>query len=170
MDRPERNEYAAYFIPFIDLVKEENLIAALEDTQTSSQQFLATIPEDKGNYCYAEGKWSVKQVIGHIIDTERVFAYRALTFAREKETADLKGYDHDHYVTVARSDERTIAEMAEEFQAVRAGSIQLFKSFDSDLMLKRGKGNNNEMSVRAIGYLMAGHEMHHLNVIKERYL
>ena len=128
-----------------------------------------SIPNHKLEYRYAEGKWTVKELLQHLIDSERIFTYRALRFAREDST-NIPGYEHDDYIIPSRANKRTIDSLLQEYKALRASSIKLFESFDEDMLLQIGSANSSNVSVRAMGYIMIGHETHHCNVIKERYL
>ena len=166
--RPLSGDYNPYFDNYISLVKGENILAALESNYKITQQFLKSIPEEKGDYSYADGKWSVKQVIIHITDTERVFAYRALSIARGDNTA-LPGYDENVWADNCAAEKRTLADVVEEFLSVRQSIIHLVKSFDDELLSRKGIANNNPASVIALAFVIAGHELHHLNVLKERY-
>lgn len=166
--RPQQGDYNPYFDNYISLVKGENILAALESNRRTTEAFLKSIPEKIGNYAYAEGKWSVKQVIIHITDTERVFAYRALTIARG-DTTPLPGYDENIWADNCAAEKRKLADVVEEFLSVRQSTIQLVKSFDEEKLSRKGTTNNNPASVIALLYVIAGHELHHLKVLKERY-
>ncbi len=127
------------------------------------------VPVEKEEYRYAEGKWTVKEVLGHICDTERILGYRALCIARG-EQKELPGFDENHYVSNGYFNKRSLYDLAHEFSIVRESNIALFKSFDENILDKKGTANKNIMSVRSILFMIAGHEKHHINVIKERYL
>jgi len=141
------------------------MIDSLEDVRTT----LSSIPEAKQSYSYADGKWTVKELVQHMIDTERVFAYRALRFARKDHT-NLPGFDQDEFNTTANANSRDFLEMLEEFTLIRKSSISLFKSFDQEMLKTMGTASDSPMSVRAAGYIISGHALHHLNVLKEKYL
>lgn len=166
--RPQQGDYNPYFDNYISLVKGENILAVLESNSKTTYHFLNSIPEEKGNYTYADGKWSLKQVIIHIADTERVFAYRALTIARGDNTP-LPGYDENIWADNCAAEKRTLADVVEEFFSVRQSTIYLVKSFDEEMFSRKGTTNNNPASVVALLYVIAGHELHHLKVLKERY-
>ena len=121
------------------------------------------------NYRYAEGKWTIKEIIGHLIDAERIFAYRMLRFAR-KDATDLPGFDENEYVPASEANERSIHGLLEEFTTVRAGTFSLWRSLTNEMLQRSGTVNGNRLSVRALAYITCGHEIHHLAVIKERYL
>nr|WP_257790646.1 DinB family protein [Tenacibaculum sp. SZ-18] len=141
----------------------------LEAAQTDFENTLRNISKEKENFAYAEGKWTIKELIQHIIDTERVFCYRALSFARNDQQ-DLPGFDQDLFVVNSVAQQRDYNELLDEMDVLRKGTIQLFKSFTHDDLLKTGTGSGNKISVRALGMVLAGHQQHHLNVVKERYL
>ena len=169
MRRPEPSEYAPYYQKYIDLVKDDNPIKALQNQIIAMQAFLSEIPEEKENYRYAEGKWTIKEIIGHLTDAERVFGFRALCFARKDKTA-LPGFEEDEYVAAGNFQKRSFYNLVHEFNLVRESHIALFKTFDEEALSQLGTANNNSISVRALIFVMAGHEIHHLNVIRERYL
>jgi uncharacterized damage-inducible protein DinB len=166
--RPQPGDYAPYYETYIELVQGDDVLAALENNYITTQQFLKSIPEEKGDYRYASGKWSVKQVIMHMSDTERVFAYRALSIARGDSTP-LPGYDENSWAENHASEKRTLTGVVEEFLSLRQSTIPLVKSFDEKMFGRKGTANNNPASVAALVYIIAGHELHHLNVLRERY-
>lgn len=163
------SEYPTYYKKYIERVEEAPLTEALTKGEIDMLAFLKTIPKEKQEYQYAEGKWTPKQILLHLIDTERVFAYRALQFSRS-DNADLKGYDQDLFAENSNTDQRSWESLLEEYSSVRSASIHLFKSFDDYTAKKSGKVDGAEMSVRAAGYIIGGHEIHHREIIQERYL
>lgn len=169
MTRPQKNEYPAYYESYIAQVKSDNVIRVLEDQILTMQNILSDVPEEKEDFTYAEGKWTMKEVIGHVIDTERIFAYRALRIARNDKTP-LPGFDQDTYVPNGNFNKRSLYDLAHEFGVVRESNIILFKSFDEEILSRTGIANEKEISVRALLFIVAGHAIHHLNVIKQRYL
>ncbi len=169
MPRPKLNDYAPYYGTYISKVNGENVLQVLEDQLEETQAFLTSISEDQGNYSYQTGKWSIKEVIGHIIDTERVMAYRALSIARG-EKKELPGFDQDEFVINANFNNRSVANLAYELMFLRESNLVLFKSFDKDDFSKRGVASGNEVTVEALLYIIAGHEIHHINFLKENYL
>lgn len=169
MKRPQINEHPAYYTHYIGLVKGDNILKQLEDQVIDIQAIISEIPEEKENYAYAPGKWTIKEVLGHIIDTERIMAYRALRFARKDKTA-LPGFDENEYVANSDYNKRTLYDIAHEFAIVRESNLALFKHFNEEALDQRGTANNNEATVRAILFMIAGHANHHLNVIKTKYL
>jgi len=166
-----KNEYAPYFEQYMQLVSkdEKSIIENLVASQKVFDDVLRNLPVEKHNFSYAEGKWTIKEKIQHIIDTERVFSYRALCFARNDNTS-LPGFDQDVFVENDNANDRNYYDLLNEMEVLRKSSIQLFKSFSDEALLRVGVASNNKMSVRALGYLFSGHQMHHLNIIKERYL
>lgn len=169
MYSPEPGEYAPYYDPYIRLVQDDQVIRALESQLKETATLLQTIPDDKGNYRYANGKWSIKELINHVVDTERIMSYRTLRFARNDEQP-LLGFEENDYARFSKADHRSIADLSEEFQFIRRANILLFRTFDEEVLNRRGTANNNPVSVRALLYIIAGHEKHHMNVLRERYL
>mgnify|MGYP006073507939 FL=1 len=166
-----KNEYAAYFEHYMQLVAVKNR-SIIENLQHSQQEFdsvMRNLPEEKHSFSYAAGKWTLKELIQHIIDTERIFCYRALCFARNDKTA-LPGFDQDIFVDYGNANQLNYFDLLDEMATLRKSSIQLFQSFSEEALLRIGVASENEMSVRALGYLFSGHQMHHLNIVKERYL
>ena len=166
-----KNEYAPYFEQYIQLVSQEDIsiIEYLEKSQYDFEVLMRYLPKEKHDFAYAEGKWTVKELIQHIIDTERIFCYRALCFARNDKTS-LPGFDQDIFVDNDTANERDYYDLLDEMSTLRKSSIQLYKSFSEEALLRIGVASENKMSVRALGYLFSGHQIHHLNVVKERYL
>ena len=161
--------YPPYFNNYISMVENEELSFILEKQMKEASELFNSIPEDKWSYKYAENKWTVKEVLQHIIDTERVFSFRALVFAR-KDPNTFPSFNENEYAKNSVADNRNPKDLIEEFLAVRKSSELLFKSF-SEMQLKTvGKASSYEMSVKAIGYMIAGHFQHHVNILKERYL
>ena len=169
MQRPDQGDYPSYEEAYIKTVEGNNILKALEKQLISIPEFLNSIPEDKGKYSYAEGKWTINQVVEHFIDTERVFAYRALCIARGEEKT-LPGFEHIDYVNAANSNNRELVDLIEEFRKVREANLSLFKSFSEDIFKKRGNVDDYNITVNAILYLFAGHTNHHINILKEKYL
>ncbi|WP_231962832.1 DinB family protein [Polaribacter sp. KT25b] len=165
------NEYASYYKQYIQLIENNNksIIENLIDSQKEFDAVLRNVPSKKQNFAYAEGKWTLKELIQHIIDTERVFNYRALCFARNDQTS-LPGFDQDLFANNCNANTRDYEDLLDEMSVLRKSTILLFKSFSDEVFLRIGVGSGNKMSVRALGYLYSGHQIHHLNIIKERYL
>jgi uncharacterized damage-inducible protein DinB len=167
--KPAPTEHAPEFSNYVALVAEGDIIQTLEQQIENSLSLLRTIPSDKANFRYAPDKWSVKQLLGHLIDSERIFSYRALSFARNDQ-APLPGYEQNDYVREADFDSRNLADMVEEYATVRRATIQLFRPLNEKEWLRHGKANENDVSVRALAYIIAGHELHHMDVLRTRYL
>lgn len=165
------NEYASYFEQYIKLVVKDgkSIIENLIISQNEFETVIRNLPVEKHNFAYASDKWTIKELIQHIIDTERVFCYRALCFARNDQTP-LPGFDQDVFVDNAKSNDRDFNDLLDEMNTLRKSTIQLYKSFSEEALLRIGVASGNEISVRALGYLFSGHQIHHLNVVKERYL
>lgn len=164
------NEYAPFYANYVAQVSDEyTLIEELEISLHRYIKFVQNIPMDKFDYSYAEGKWTIKDIIQHTIDAERIFAYRALCFARNDKT-QLPGYEEDDYANEANGNKRSIMELLTEFTAVRHATLLLFKSFSEEQLPRIGYANNNPMSVRALGFVIIGHQNHHQKVFEERYL
>lgn len=166
-----KNEYAPYFEHYIQLVAAKKM-SILENLQHSQKEFdwvLRNLPEEKQTFSYATGKWTLKELIQHVIDTERIFCYRALCFARN-DTTVLPGYEQDLFVDYGNANQLNYFDLLDEMATLRKSSIQLFQSFSEEALLRIGVASENEISVRALGYLFSGHQMHHLNIVKERYL
>ena len=166
--RPNANEYAPYYHTYVSLVTTDDVLGALESQRLQTSQLLAARSEREGNFRYAAGKWSVKEVVGHVNDAERIFAYRALRIARGDATP-LASFEQDDYVRAANSGERTLTDLAEEFLAVRAATLALFRSLKDEAWSRRGVASDKEVTVRALAYIIAGHELHHRNILGERY-
>lgn len=162
-------EYNEYYQTYIDACGNDNLIDELAKNHKSSLKLFKSIPFEKQEYSYADGKWTIKELLQHLIDSERIFAYRSLRIAREDKT-NIPGYEHNDYVPVSRANLRKYDDLVEEFDAIRKSTISLFKSFDKKMLLSNGTANNDKISVRAIGFIMVGHFNHHSKIIRERYL
>ncbi|MDX1940547.1 MAG: DinB family protein [Saprospiraceae bacterium] len=167
--RPQTGEFAPYYQRYIDKAPEGDVVQLLIDQKQQMLDFLKSLPVEKWDYRYAEGKWSIKEVLLHLIDSERIFTYRALGVARNDQTS-FPGFDQDAYVPESNADGRSVDSLLAEYAAVREASIQLFANFNEEIYKRIGKANNTPISVRALAYISAGHELHHLNIIKERYL
>lgn len=167
--RPEKSEYQPYFEVYISRVPDGDIVATLGRQLDETLVLIRSIPEDRGEFRYAEGKWTIKELIGHIIDSERVFAYRALRFGRG-DTTPLEGFEQDDFVRGADFNKRTLSNFANEYEYVRRSTISLLASLEASAWDRRGTANNNEVSVRGIAFIIAGHERHHLEILRTRYL
>jgi hypothetical protein len=169
VNRPEKNEYDAYYEKYVSLVKETDIVSALENQSGELQNLLAAVSEEKSFYAYAEGKWTIKEVVGHLIDGERIFAYRALRIGRADATP-LEGFEQDGYIENANFNERTLADLAEELLLLRRANNLFFKNLSAAAWLRVGTASDAPVSVRALAYIMIGHIRHHANILRERYL
>lgn len=167
--RPGPTEHAPYYARYIDLVPEGSIVNSLEVQIGETTALLASLSEVRARHRYAAGKWSVKEVVGHIADSERVFAYRALRFARGDAT-ELPGFEGDDYVAHAGFDERPLADVLRELEIVRAATLSLFRSLGEEAWGKGGVANEALVTVRALAWIIAGHELHHRALLVERYL
>ena len=161
--------YPSVFDRYISLVQNEGLNSLLEKQSKETENFFSSIPEDKWLYKYEENKWTIKEVLQHISDTERVFNFRALVFAR-KDPNTFPSFDENEYAKNANANDKSPGDLIEEFLAVRKSTQLLFKGFSETQLQAVGKTSSYEISVAAIGYMIAGHLAHHLNILKERYL
>ncbi|MPY91062.1 MAG: DinB family protein [Luteitalea sp.] len=168
IEKPEAGEYVPYFAKYIELVHGD-VLEALATQIDPSVAVLRTVSEEGSLTRYAPGKWSMREVIGHLIDAERMFAYRALCFARN-DRSELPGFEQDDYVAAARSDSRTWSELLAEIELVRRANVLMFRGFQQEAWLRHGVANGNRISVRALAYSIAGHELHHMRIIREKYL
>lgn len=166
--RPNSGEFKPYFSRYIDLVPDGDLLALLETQHRATQKMLAPLTPQQAMHRYAPGKWSVTEVIGHLSDTERIFAYRALRFARNDTTA-LSGFDENYYVPAGCFDERSLGDVAAEFATVRASTLALFRGLGADSFERSGSADGQPITVRALAYIIAGHEKHHVDILKSRY-
>lgn len=168
MNQLKSDEYPASWSQYIDIVKGDPL-EMLREQVASFSEFIKNIPAGKSEYSYAEGKWTIKEVVGHVLDTERVMAYRALCFARN-DTKELPGFDDEGFVANAHFNDRSLEHYAKEFELLRESNIYLIESFNENELLRSGLAGERLVSVRALVYMIAGHLKHHQNIITERYL
>ena len=169
MIRPEPSEYAPFYAGYVARVPEGDILDLLVQQMHDTGALLAGLSEAQGGHRYAPGKWSIKEVVGHIADTERVFAYRALRFARADATA-LASFDENAWVAGSGADQRSLRDLAEELLAVRQGTIALVRSLTEEAAARSGTASGRTVTVRALVYMTAGHELHHLAIFRERYL
>ena len=168
-ERPGADEHAPYYGSYIAEAPTGDLIKALESQRADVLATLNGVPESRGGHRYAEGKWSIREVIAHICDSERVFAYRLLRFARG-DASPLASFDENAFAKASEADARTLADLAEEFAAVRGATIALVRPMRDEQMARRGSASGKEISARALAWIVAGHAQHHLRVLRERYL
>jgi hypothetical protein len=167
--RPSPETYPPYYGTYIGQVPGDDALPVLTAARDTTARFLAAVPESRAGYRYAEGKWSVREIIGHLSDAERIFAYRMLRFARADATP-LPGFDENQYVPAGGFERRTLADVAAEFGAVRDASLALVRSLDPAALVRSGVSNGKPIGVAALAWIIAGHEIHHLRVLRERYL
>ena len=167
--RPDATEYAPFYGTYVGKVPDGDLLELLERQRRETQNLLAGLSDTQALHRYAPGKWSMKEVVGHLMDSERVFCYRALRFARADEKP-LQGFDEKAWVPAGSFDARPLADLAAELDAVRRATIALFRGFDAAALARKGTANNNEVTVRALAWIVAGHERHHVAILRERYL
>jgi len=167
--RPTKSEFLPYYERYIALVPDGDVLSTLTTQMSETQALLGVLPPSVGTYRYAPEKWSVNEVIGHLIDSERIFGARALRFARN-DPAPLPGFEQDDYVRNSTFDAYPLSELASELEIVRQSTIFLFRHIDEQAWTRRGVANNAEVSVRALAYIIAGHELHHREVLRSRYL
>jgi hypothetical protein len=167
--RPDSSEYAPYYETYVKLVPTTDVLGALKAQIDDSLALLRGVSAEASLARYAPGKWSVREVVGHIADSERIFAYRALCFGRGDQTA-LPGFEQDDYMPAAGFDRRPWPGLLAEWEAVRRTTVMLFEGFDDEAWSRVGTASGKEMSVRALAYVIAGHERHHMGVLRSRYL
>ncbi|MBH0171568.1 DinB family protein [Fictibacillus sp. 18YEL24] len=169
MEKISGEEYAEYYQTYVSLVPEGDIIQVLTDQMKETVGIVSKLDDEQLSYRYATGKWSVKEVVGHITDTERIMSYRLLSIARG-ETSSLPGYDENAYVEEAGFDDIPVRDLIEHYVSVRLATIQLIKSLSKKALERKGTANGHPVSTRALMMIIAGHEMHHRNIIVERYL
>ena len=171
MSRPAKSEYAEFYSPYMEILPGDGsgLLELLESSLVACKSLLDGLPREKENFRYAEGKWSIRELVQHLIDSERVFAYRALRFARGDQKT-LPGFDENLYVENCRAGDRELSDLLLEFELMRRSNIMMFGSLDEAALQRQGSVDGNQLSVRALGYICCGHLLHHLKVIQERYM
>ena len=165
--RPDSSEYAPFYAGYVERVTEEPLVA-LEHQAAATAAILRRIPESSTGFRYANGKWTVRDMIGHMADAERIMSYRALRIARGDSTP-LPGFDENAYAATAGADERGWNNLVQDLAVVRAATLALFRSFEADAWRRAGVANGAAISVRALGHIIVGHERHHLHILQSRY-
>jgi len=169
MNRPNESEYAPYYQGYVDQVSENDIMHVLRGELDELDVLLARVPAEKEKYAYADGKWTIREIIGHLIDGERVFGYRALCIARG-EKQNLPGFDQNDYMLTAPYNHIELEDLLSELRLVRLSNIAMFRSLDEEAWNRVGTANGNEITLRALAFIMGGHVRHHMNVLKERYL
>lgn len=169
MYKPDPSEYDPYYQHYISLVPEEDIRPALADQPADLRGVLDGVPEDKGIYAYAEGKWTIKEILSHLIDGERMFAYRLLRISRGDQTP-IEGFEQDGYNENSNANNRSLAELLDEFELQRRSNMFLINNLNEAGWKRVGIANQKEISVRALANIMAGHVRHHTDILKDRYL
>jgi len=167
--RPEPSEYNEYYEKYVSLIDDTDLLSTLEEQMRETRDLFAGFPEERGSHAYADGKWTVKEVISHLLDGERIFAYRLLRIARGDETP-LEGFEQDGYIENSHANERTFNDLLCEFGELRAANLRLMRSMDDADWQRGGTASGSPVTARALAFIMAGHVQHHLNIIRECYL
>ena len=167
--QPVAGEYAPYFEKYISLVPAGSVTSALQSQAESSLALLQSVTEEKGGFAYAPGKWTVKEVVGHLSDSERIFGYRLLRISR-CDLTPIEGFEQDDYVRWGPFRNSTLASLVDDFAAVRRSTLTLLGNLEPEAWLRRGVANKHEVSVRALAYMIAGHELHHMAILREKYL
>jgi hypothetical protein len=167
--RPGDDEYSEYYRPYVALVPEVNVVDYLTQQLASLTHLLQSVEEGDAGFRYAEDKWSIRELVGHLCDSERIFGYRALRFARSDETP-LPGFDQDAYVASAHFDRRILHSLTEELYKLRKANIRLFRSLNDEELSRGGMASDAWVTVRGLMFIIAGHAAHHINVLQERYL
>lgn len=168
MNRPQPNEYASFYAGYIAAVPDD-VLSTLEEQADTFLSFIKNIPAQVGDFAYAEGKWTLKQLVGHVIDTERIMTYRLLTIVRNDQVS-LPGFDENEYVVNAHFQDRSLLDLATEFHYLRRANCSFYNSLNEIELSRSGVANGNQISAKALLYIIAGHVMHHRNIIEERYL
>ena len=169
MTRPDLENVPAFYKTYVENVRNMDLLDAMRTADEEVQSLLKTIPEEKGGFKYGEGKWTIREVLNHMMDAERVFAYRALRFARNDQTP-LQPFEENEYALQANANSRTIKKLAVEMHRLRETSIDLFSSFTGEMLEREGVASGKRISVLHLGYIIAGHDLHHRNILVARYL
>ena len=169
LTRPASDEYEAFYANYISLVPDGDVLEWLEKQRKETAKFLGGIPEAKGGHRYAPEKWSIKQLAGHVVDAERVFSYRALSIGRG-DPAPLPGFDEKTWAQTANADDRTLKDLVGEYGLVRDATVALFRALPAEAWPRRGTANTFSVTVRALAWIIAGHEQHHMKILRERYL
>ncbi len=169
MKRPEANEFAEYYNTYISLIDGDGVMPVLDAQSAKLRAVFSTVPEEKGTFAYAPGKWTLKEALSHLIDGERIFSYRVLRISRGDETP-IEGFEQDGYIENSNANNRSFADLLDEFDLQRKANLLMLNNLDEAASLRMGNASNSPISVRALTYIMAGHVQHHLDVLRERYL
>ena len=168
MERPEKSEYDAYYERYVSKVANGDIVATLERQPSELKDLFSNVEEDRGTFAYDEGKWSLKESLSHLIDGERIFAYRMLRISRADETP-IEGFEQDGYIEHSNANNRTFAELLDEFELLRKANLLLIKNLSEDASKRLGTASGFGISVRGLAYIMAGHVRHHQAIFKEKY-
>jgi hypothetical protein len=166
---PSSSEYAHFYAGYVGLAPKKNVIELLSEQMHEMFTLINSVPGDKAFFAYEEGKWTLKEVVGHMIETERMFSFRAMAISRG-DTKPLPGMDQDEYMEGNNYNDRTLAELGNEYLAVRVSTLHLLKTMTKPMIARQGNASGSDVTVRALAFIIAGHERHHMDVIKERYL
>jgi uncharacterized damage-inducible protein DinB len=169
MNRPESTEFAPYYSNYISLVDGNNVLPILISQPAEVRALVADLPEEKGTYAYADGKWTIKELLSHIIDGERIFSYRALRISRGDITP-IEGFEQDGYIETSNANNRSFADLLEEFDLQRRSNMLMVNNISDEGSKRTGTASDNPVSARALIHIMAGHVTHHINILRERYL
>jgi len=169
MNRPEKNEYFEYYDTYVSKIEGNDVLPVLEKQSAELRQLFADIPEEKGTFSYGNGKWTIKELLSHIIDGERIFAYRILRISRGDATP-IEGFEQDGYIENSNANNRCIAELIDEFDLQRRSNLLLLKNISDEGSRLMGTASEKGVSVRALAYISAGHVTHHVGILKDRYL
>ena len=168
-NRPEESEYDPYYQKYVSLVPETDIIGPLAAQPDELRLLVGSLPEDRGTFAYEDGKWTIKEVLSHLIDGERIFSYRVLRIARGDRTP-IEGFEQDGYIENSHANQRSFNDLLDEFSQIRLANIAFFKNLKSDDWVRVGTANNVEISVRSLAWIMAGHIRHHIGILKDRYI
>ncbi len=169
MNRPETNEYDPYYNMYISLIEGNDVLSVLHTEPSEIRAIFSGVPEEKGTFAYADGKWTIKELLSHLIDCERMFAYRVLRISRGDETP-IEGFEQDGYIENSNANNRSFAELLDEFDLQRRSNMLMFNNLSEEASKRTGTANEKSISVRALIYTMAGHVRHHIRILNERYL
>lgn len=169
MNRPETHEFAEYYNTYISLIDGDGVMPVLEAQTGELRAMIGDLPEEKGTFAYAEGKWTIKEFLSHLIDGERIFAYRVLRISRGDKTP-IEGFEQDDYIETSNANNRSFSDLLDEFDHERQANLRLVKNLSDDAAARMGTASNNPVSARALVYIMAGHVKHHVRILQERYL
>lgn len=169
MNRPETNEFAPYYNNYISLVDGNDVLPFLQAQPSELRALISNVPEEKGTFSYADGKWTIKELLSHLLDGERIFAYRILRISRGDKTP-IEGFEQDDYIENSNANNRSFADLLDEFELQRRSDLHMINNISDEASKRMGTASDKQVSVRALTHIMAGHVVHHINILKERYL